>query len=142
MYNQSKTDKMKTIIATIALIVTVSLGYSQNTLTVKINGLKTNNGTVMVQLYNANQELVQETKAEVSDKTATIKFKNLPTGTFAVQYYHDENSNGKMDTGMFGKPEEGYGYSNDARGFMGPADFQDQILELIGDKTITLKTVL
>jgi len=133
---------MKSIITTIAIVLSTFVGFSQNTLTVKITGLNTNEGTVMVQLYDANQKLVKETKATVSNKTVTVEFKNLPSETYAVQYYHDENNNGKMDTGMFGKPEEGYGYSNDARGFMGPADFEDQIFEITGNKTITLKTVL
>jgi len=133
---------MKSIITTIAIVLSTLAGMSQNNLTVKITGLKTNEGTVMIQLYDANENLVKETKATVKNNETIVDFKNLPTGTYAVQYYHDENNNGKMDTGMFGKPEEGYGYSNDARGFMGPADFEDQIFELKGSKTITLKTVL
>lgn len=132
---------MKSII-TITIIVLGSLaGMSQNNLTVKITGLKTNEGTVMVRLYNANEKLIKKTKATVSNYETSVDFKNLPAGTYAVQYYHDENNNGKMDTGMFGKPEEGYGYSNDARGFMGPADFEDQIFEIKSNKTITLKTI-
>lgn len=132
---------MKSII-TITIIVLGSLvGMSQNNLTVKIKGLKTNEGTVMVRLYNANEKLIKKTKATVSNYETSVDFKNLPAGTYAVQYYHDENNNGKMDTGMFGKPEEGYGYSNDARGFMGPADFEDQIFEIKSNKTITLKTI-
>ena len=132
---------MKSFFTLIALVLTSLIGISQNTLTVKINGLKTNEGTVMVQLYDANQKLVKESKVTVSSKSTTVEFKNLPAGTYAVQYYHDENNNGKMDTGMFGRPEEGYGYSNDARGFMGPADFEDQVFEIKQNRTISLKTV-
>ena len=36
---------------------------------------------------------------------------------------HDENKNRRMDKGMFGIPKEGYGFSNDAMGFMGPPGF-------------------
>jgi uncharacterized protein (DUF2141 family) len=115
---------------------------AQNTLTVEITGLRTNSGTVMIQLYDANQKLLKETTGNVAVSMCTVVFNDIPSGTYAVQYYHDENDNDEMDTGMFGKPEEGYGYSNDARGFMGPADFEDQLFEINKDLKISLETVL
>lgn len=133
---------MKTVTITIALFLISLMGISQNNLTVKINGLKTNSGTVMIQLFNEDQKIVQQTQASVTNKTSETTFKDLKPGNYAVQYYHDENGNGKMDTGMFSRPEEGYGFSNDARGFMGPADFEDQLFEIKSNLTITLKTVI
>ena len=88
-----------------------------------------------------NQKELKSEKSTVKDGTCQVIFTKLPSATYAVTYYHDENNNGKLDAGMFGKPEEGYGYSNDARGFMGPANFEDQIFELKTNQTITLKTV-
>ena len=37
--------------------------------------------------------------------------------------FHDENKNGKLDTGLFGIPTEGTVVSNHAKGFMGPPSF-------------------
>jgi uncharacterized protein (DUF2141 family) len=34
--------------------------------------------------------------------SAQTVFDNLPAGVYAVAVYHDENSNGKLDRGMFG----------------------------------------
>lgn len=132
---------MKTLFLTIAISTISLFSIAQNTLTIEITNLKTNNGTVMIGLYDSDQKEIKKVKGTVNDRTCTVEIKDLPSGTYAVKYYHDENDNGKMDTGMFGKPEEGYGYSNDARGFMGPADFEDQIFELKEDLKITLKTV-
>ena len=132
---------MKIVTITIALVLISLIGFSQNNLTVKITGLKTNSGTVMIQLFDANQKLVQQTKATVNNNTSEFTFKDLKSANYAIQYYHDENDNGKLDSGSFGRPLEGYGYSNDARGFMGPADFKDQIFQLKSNLTITLKTV-
>lgn len=132
---------MKTTILTIFISALSLFSYAQNTLTIEITNLKTDNGTVMIALYDGQEKVVKKVKGTVKDKTCTVEISDLPAGTYAVQYYHDENDNGKMDTGMFGKPEEGYGYSNDARGFMGPADFEDQIFELKEDMKIVLKTV-
>jgi hypothetical protein len=36
---------------------------------------------------------------------------------------HDENKNGKCDTGLFGIPTEGTVVSNHPKGFMGPPSF-------------------
>lgn len=132
---------MKAIILTIFISALSFFTQAQNTLTIEITNLKTDNGTVMIALYDGQEKAVKKLKGTVKDKVCTVEISDLPAGTYAVQYYHDENDNGKMDTGMFGKPEEGYGYSNDARGFMGPADFEDQIFELTEDMKIILKTV-
>jgi uncharacterized protein (DUF2141 family) len=131
---------MKTIFLTIAISVISLFSIAQNTLTIEITNLKTNNGTVMIALYDADEKEIKKVKGKVENNICTVQINDLPTGTYAVKYYHDENDNGEMDTGMFGKPEEGYGYSNDARGFMGPADFEDQIFELKEDLKISLKT--
>jgi uncharacterized protein (DUF2141 family) len=114
---------------------------AQNTLSIKITELEANTGTVYISLMDANEKQVQQAKGTVSDGVCTVKFSNVEQGKYAVTYYHDANDNGKLDTGMFGKPVEGYGYSNDARGFMGPADFEDQIFEIESDLQITLKTI-
>jgi uncharacterized protein (DUF2141 family) len=47
----------------------------------------------------------------------------MPAGTYAVACLHDENKNGKLDTGLFGIPKEGTVASNHAKGFMGPPSF-------------------
>ena len=59
-----------------------------------------------------------------------IVFDRVPAGEFAVAAYHDENSNGKLDTGAFGRPTEGYGFSRDAKGNFGPPSFEDARLTL------------
>ena len=40
-----------------------------------------------------------------------------------VPLYNDENMNGKLDTNWLGIPTEGYGFSNDAKGMLGPPSF-------------------
>jgi len=41
-------------------------------------------------------------------------------GKYAVSVFHDENSNGKLDTNFLGIPREGVGASNNAKGHFGP----------------------
>lgn len=132
---------MKTILTTLMIVTMSALTYGQNKLQVKITNLKTNEGSVMIKLMNKDKSTFKAIKGTVKDKVCTVSFNEIPSGTYAITYYHDENDNGKLDTGMFGKPEEGYGYSNDARGFMGPADFEDQLFEINSNLEISLKTV-
>ncbi len=52
-----------------------------------------------------------------------IVFKDLPPGKYAVAAYHDENNSGDLDTNFLGIPTEGFGFSNGAKAFLGPPEF-------------------
>lgn len=132
---------MKNLIITIIISCAALFCNAQNTLTIEITNLKTNNGTVYVNLKTDQEKSFKKVRGTVTNNVCTVEITDIPSGTYAITYYHDENDNGQIDTGMFGKPEEGYGYSNDARGFMGPADFEDQLFEIKSDLNISLKTV-
>jgi uncharacterized protein (DUF2141 family) len=45
-------------------------------------------------------------------------FTHLSPGRYAVIAIHDENDDGRLDENIFGVPTEGYGFSNNARGFL------------------------
>jgi uncharacterized protein (DUF2141 family) len=53
-----------------------------------------------------------------------------------VACFHDENGNGKLDTGLFGIPTEGVCASNGATGSMGPPRFEDAKVRIAGGPTI------
>ena len=94
----------------------------------------------MIELLDKDENSVAYSKGIIVDNQSIVEFKDLNAGTYAVQYYHDENNNEKMDTGSFGIPLEGYGFSNDARGFMGPPDFEDELFSLEKNTTMVLET--
>ncbi|MCR6477379.1 DUF2141 domain-containing protein [Variovorax sp. ZS18.2.2] len=54
---------------------------------------------------------------------AQLVFPGLAPGRYAVRVFADENGNGKLDTNLFGMPTERYGFSNDAKGNLGPPEF-------------------
>lgn len=72
--------------------------------------------------------------APVHAGRATVVFDQAPAGPFAVVVLHDEDSDFKMATGLFGIPTEGYGFSRDARGSFGPPSFDDSRLTLGADE--------
>ena len=56
---------------------------------------------------------------------ARCDFEEVPPGTYAMAVVHDENMNGKLDTGLLGIPTEGYGFSNDAKALFSAPSFAD-----------------
>lgn len=63
--------------------------------------------------------------ASISGRSALCVFERVPPGTLGISAFHDENSNGKLDTNFVGMPVEDYCASRDARGTFGPPSFDD-----------------
>ncbi|EMI43036.1 DUF2141 domain-containing protein [Rhodopirellula sp. SWK7] len=60
--------------------------------------------------------------------------------SFAIAAYHDNNSNGSLDRNALGIPTERYGFSNAARGTVGPPSFESAVIEApVQDGVIELK---
>ncbi len=127
--------KSMLIFSIIIMIVSVAFSQENNTksgtIIVKIKNLENNFESVRVGLYNSKAsfngkgkpfagKVVKPTKQE-----AIAIFKNVPFGIYAIKIFHDENNNGKLDFNLMGIPSEGYGFSNNASGFFGPAEFKD-----------------
>jgi uncharacterized protein (DUF2141 family) len=63
--------------------------------------------------------------ATISGGSALCVFERVPPGTLGISAFHDENSNGKLDTNFVGMPTEDYCASREARGTFGPPSFDD-----------------
>jgi len=113
--------------------------FSQFKLEVEITGLKNNKGNLMLQLLNSKEEALKQEMSKITDNKCSFTFNDLLPGQYAIRYYHDENLNGKMDTNFVGKPTEGYGFSNNVIGKMGPPPFEKWIFEVKDDLKIILK---
>ena len=140
---------MKKILLLLAIIVlgTFSLQAQEETfdLKVEITGMDTDKGKVFLALYNSEATFLKKSEdtkganAIVKDKRAIAIFKGLKKGEYAISLFHDENDNNRMDTKIFGIPKEPYGFSNDAKGFMGPPKIKDAKIIVDTNKTITIK---
>lgn len=147
--NHQKQNIMKNILLAITLLL---LGFSNSNaqedtfeLTVEITGMEVDKGKVFLALYNSEDTFLKSSKttkgtnAIVKDGKATAYFKGLKKGEYAVSLFHDENDNGKMDTKIFGIPKEPYGFSNNAKGFMGPPKFKDAKFTVDTNKSISIE---
>jgi uncharacterized protein (DUF2141 family) len=73
--------------------------------------------------------------AKAGETVVTVD--GVPTGSWAVLSYQDENDNGKLDRNVLGIPKEPYAFSRDARGRFGPPSFEDAAFELREEKAVT-----
>jgi len=104
--------------------------FNQN-LKVTVIKLDSNDGVVLVSLFKEGSGFPDDAvkafgkeKGYIVGKSATIIFKSVPPGSYAVAILHDENNNQKMDKNMLGIPKEGYGFSNNASAPFGPPSYK------------------
>lgn len=108
-------------------------------LEINITKIRSNSGQIAIQVLDEQKKVVKQEFATISNKRSVLLLKGLSKGKYAVQLFHDENKNGKMDFNFLGIPKEGYGFSNDARGFMSEPAFDKQLLLLDQDRVIQIK---
>ena len=108
-------------------------------LAIKVSSLRSNKGQVGCTLYGSEKGFPTDPSAALQRQwcpiaagAATCAFDPIPAGVYAVACFHDENQNGKLDTGPFGIPKEGTVVSNYAKGFMGPPSFKDAKFSFAG----------
>jgi uncharacterized protein (DUF2141 family) len=88
-------------------------------------------GAVYYALFERENFLQQPTAVAKSEAaTPTTTFRDLQPGIYAVTVFQDLNGNGKLDRNLVGAPTEPLGFSNDARGNMGPPNFDAAAFKL------------
>lgn len=134
----------KTILTFVGIMVAVAVLFANapNNLTVKIKNLKNTKGRLQVSLFSSEADWLNRGAQKIVEFNDTdevvVTFEDVVPGNYAVSVIHDENSNGDLDTGVFGIPTEDYGFSNDAKGRFGPASFDDSKFEMSADKEIVI----
>jgi len=129
---------------TAILLCSIILNVMAEDLTVEVKHVKPNAGVVFVGLYDkaadfpATQKGLAGQVIEASSETVVATFPGLTAGRYAVAVYQDENRNGKLDKNFLGMPIEPYGFSNDARGSMGPPSFDAAAVDITATPKIVV----
>jgi uncharacterized protein (DUF2141 family) len=116
--------------------------HATGVLTLRVTALRSGAGRVGCMIYDMaagfptdSSAALQRRWCPIAGGASTCAFDPLPAGTYAVACFHDENGNGKLDTGVFGIPTEGTVVSNHAKGFMGPPSFEKARFPFAGAAT-------
>ena len=110
-------------------------------LEIKINNLESNKGPIYIRILDENENPVIVGTSTVINYSAEISFDSISPGKYAIQFFHDENENKKMDFNLIGIPKEKFGSSNDVKPILGPPKFEKMLFEIYEDKKIIMKPV-
>ena len=145
---------MKVIIYILFIITTISSNkvFSQEensiyyitdlrgdiSLEMEINNLQSNNGPLYIRILDENENPVIVGTSSVINYSARISFDSIYPGKYAIQFFHDENENQKMDFSLIGIPKEKFGSSNDVKPFLGPPKFKKMLFNLNDNKKVIM----
>jgi uncharacterized protein (DUF2141 family) len=117
---------------------TAASAQSAGRLSVSVDGVRNESGAVRCGLYSSPdgfREPGREMRgavAHIKDGRATCVFHGIPAGTYAVAVFHAEHNEAQIETGLFGKPKQGYGFSNNPSSMFGPPNFSSAAFEYKG----------
>jgi uncharacterized protein (DUF2141 family) len=129
---------MRLLIITSIVLLLFQFAVAQTTEKVKagdlfivITDLQNDDGLVFLALCDSREdfesagEYYLSLKVRIENGIAKRTINELPYGEYAIKLYHDENSDGEFNSNFLGIPTEDYGFSNNATGTFGPADYAD-----------------
>lgn len=123
------------------LTLQVASSDARNGIYVAVDGLRTDKGQVICLLYSSAEGFPKDDKKAIAHSNSVIvnragdcAFSGIQPGTYAVSVFHDENSNGRLDTNFLGIPREGVGASNNAKGHFSPPSFLDASIVYSGGR--------
>ena len=127
------------IVATLFIFVWSQL--SSGEIKILVSNIEEKQGTIHYGLYN-NSKLFPEESGKIlggfEEVSKVIEdgllIDDLEESNYAIAIFHDKNSNDKFDT-FFSIPKEKFGFSNNARVFLGPPKFEDASI-FVGQNSI------
>lgn len=124
------------------VIMSPSANAGSSSLTVAIDGLRNQNGQVCLSLFSQaegfpgrSDRAITVECIQTNEASRGVTFRNLNLGSYAVALYHDANADGRLNTGFFGIPTEGFGFSRNPQISTGAPRFQDTALRLTSPST-------
>ncbi|OHC75661.1 MAG: hypothetical protein A3G18_00450 [Rhodospirillales bacterium RIFCSPLOWO2_12_FULL_58_28] len=108
-----------------------AFGANAADLWIDVSEMRSGRGDVHVAVY-ADPKTFPSSKGMIADvivpareKGTEAVFTGLAPGTYALAAYHDENGDHEFNQIFWGLPIEGFGFSNGAKVFFGPPDFEE-----------------
>ncbi len=116
-------------------------------LQVSVSGMRSTSGNVTVTIYPDDKTHFLDGAFKLARQSVPVTlpvtqlcFAFTTPGYYAVALFHDENANGHFDTTMLGVPDEGFGFSNNPKLYLGPPDLAKVRMAMHqGDNQIDIK---
>lgn len=109
---------------------------AQALLTIKVTDLRNHKGDLIFGVFKSadgfptQKEKSVNWQVKAADADTVTFTAKLPPGEYSASVLHDENRNGKMDFGAFGRPLEGYGVTNNPKPRLRQAKFKEALFKL------------
>ena len=138
---------MKLLTTMLAMVVCSNLALAKD-LKVKIKGLKSNEGKIMIAVYDSKdswldvEKAIFQTAEDLKQKEFEVVYKDLKPGQYGVAVYHDENKDGELNFSFFPPgPAEGVGfYGMEKMGFGRPS-WSESMFSLKDDMSIEIELI-
>jgi uncharacterized protein (DUF2141 family) len=123
------------LLACMFLIPIGSNGQTTGVITVNIEEIQQEQGTIRVALFTENDKFLEIPSYNRDipangQKSIQLDFENIPYGVYAISIYHDLDDNGELDTNFLGIPKEPVGFSNEYKPTMSAPKFNKAKFEL------------
>ena len=112
--------------------------------TIIISGVEHNNGYIDVKIYDSKESFLDEKLAiesvrkRVQKGEVVVPLSKIHEGKIAIVAYHDEDSDGKLKTGLFWRPKEGFAFSNNYQP-KGPPSFEKAAIILVHGEPVVIE---
>jgi uncharacterized protein (DUF2141 family) len=137
------------IIALTSLIYfdTAPFAFAED-LQVTVTPVSSEDGLIFYALYNSEESFknsdqqYQAGKAPVQVGQTEIDLTHVTPGFYAFTAFQDLNNDGKLDTGLFGRPTEPFGISNITKTLYSFPKWDEVKFEVVAGQVTTLSVLL
>jgi uncharacterized protein (DUF2141 family) len=118
----------------VAVAASPDAGAQTSALDISVSNLRSDRGVVLVNVdteaswFRDSAAPMRSLRLTPANRSAQIRVEGLPPGDYAIRVHHDENGDGRLNTGLFGIPSERYGFSGRSRR-LGPPPFAEAKFE-------------
>ena len=112
--------------------------------TIIFTNIEHDRGYIDVKIYNSKESFLEEDKAiesvrkRVKKGEVVVPLTKIHEGLIAIVAYHDEDSDGKLKTGLFWRPKEGFAFSNNYQP-KGPPSFEKAAIVLVHGEPVIIE---
>ena len=109
-----------------------------------VTGIEHSRGSIDIRIYTdakswlKTDQILEHIVIPAQEGEITIQLEKFRSGILAASVYHDENDDGKLNTGLFWRPKEGFAFSNEYEPKAMP-QFSKAAIEVSDGQNITVQ---